>query len=396
MQNNPLTPVQKTALVIESAPTENPQRQQRIDEQADQLIDQLWDIEPRDLRKQQQETRALGSLAQSLQASIARKSAMLKQPMARLMEDAEDGGEVATALIKLEDTIAKINPNQFDFDMSWFRRLLGKLPGVGSTLRSWIVKYQLVDSVVQNIINDLKAGRDQLRRDNITLSDDQLEMRELTFQLQDYIQFGQQVDARLVQRLETDTQLDDKRRKFLEEEILFTLRQRILDLQNQLAVNQQGVLTTEVIIRNNKELMRGVERSLNVTVTALQTAASLTLALSNQKRVLSGVQAITSTTNDMIAQTAEKLKTQGAEIQKQAASSQLDLDTLKRAFSDVEAALNDISTFRQEALPQMAQSVLELDELNGKMEDAINQMEQAGEQGEALLLDLHSEPSAQA
>jgi len=38
------------------------------------------------------------------------------------------------------------------------------------------------------------------------------------------------------------------------------LRQRIQDLQQQLAVNQQGVLAVELIIRNNKELMKGVDK----------------------------------------------------------------------------------------------------------------------------------------
>src|SRR5690606_42135790 len=51
---------------------------------------------------------------------------------------------------------------------------------------------------------------------------------------------------------------DDSRRSFMEEELLFPLRQRILDLQQQLAVSQQGILALEVVIRNNRELIRGV------------------------------------------------------------------------------------------------------------------------------------------
>ncbi len=40
----------------------------------------------------------------------------------------------------------------------------------------------------------------------------------------------------------------------------------------------------------------------------------------------------------MIAQTAEKLKIQGVEIHKQASSAQLDMDVLKKAFSDIQDA----------------------------------------------------------
>lgn len=387
MSNQALTTVHKSDVQIDTAPVQSAARQQTLSHQAERLVARLWAVEARDLRRQRDEAQAMGHLGASVLNDIAAKSAMLKQPLARLMEDAEDGGDVARNLLKLESTVTEINPNQFDFNMSWFRRALSKLPGVGSSLSVWIAKYQSVDGIVQNIIKDLHAGRDQLRRDNITLADDQLEMRELTFRLQDYIALGREVDDTLSQRLATEADMGAERRRFLEEEVLYALRQRMLDLQNRLAVNQQGVLTTEVIIRNNKELMRGVDRALSVTVTALQTAASLSLALSNQQRVLRGVQAVTQATNDMIAQTAEKLKTQGAEIQRQASSSQLDLDGLKRAFGDVQQALNDISNFRREALPQMAQSVLELDELSDTMEQAIVRMENTGGDPLEVLLD---------
>jgi uncharacterized protein YaaN involved in tellurite resistance len=144
-----------------------------------------------------------------------------------------------------------------------------------------------------------------------------------------------------------------------------------------LAVNQQGVLSTEVIIRNNQELIRGVDRAVNVTVTALSTASTLALALQAQKKVLKGVQAVTQTTNDLIAETANTLKTQGVAIQKQATETQLDIDTLKRAFSDVQAALDDISQFRRNALPKMAHSIIEMNGLTEKMEGSVRKMEGA-------------------
>ena len=56
---------------------------------------------------------------------------------------------------------------------------------------------------------------------------------------------------------------DPENVKFVTEEVLFPLRQRIMDMQQMIVVNQQGVMATEVVIRNNKELMRGVERARN-------------------------------------------------------------------------------------------------------------------------------------
>jgi uncharacterized protein YaaN involved in tellurite resistance len=188
--------------------------------------------------------------------------------------------------------------------------------------------------------------------------------------------------------LEQEIPSDDARYNFIQDELLFPLRQRVIDLQQQLAVNQQGIIAIELIIRNNKELIRGVNRAVNVTVNALNVAVTVALALANQKIVLNKVEAVNATTNDLIADTARKLRQQGAEIHKQAASSQLDISVLKQAFTDVNAALSDISRFRQEALPKMANSILEMDKLTKDTEESITRLERGTEVSPAMYLEL--------
>ena len=120
----------------------------------------------------------------------------------------------------------------------------------------------------------------------------------------------------------------------------------------------------------------------------MQTAATLAVALQHQKQVLRGVQAVTDTTNDLLVSTSEQLKTQGVEIQKQAAGTTLDVGKLKIAFKNVEGALEDISTFRREALPQMAQSIIEMETLTSTMEDSIVKMEKGTEIKNELVIEL--------
>lgn len=142
-------------------------------------------------------------------------------------------------------------------------------------------------------------------------------------------------------------------------------------LQQQLAVNQHGVITAEALIQNNKELIRGVDRSLNVTVVAFQTASTLSIALEHQKKVLRGVQAISDTTNDLLLQTSEKLRTQGVSIQQQAANTAIDTNVLKQAFENVDMALQEVNEFRIKALPQLSKSINEMTTINQKMTDSI-------------------------
>jgi uncharacterized protein YaaN involved in tellurite resistance len=320
---------------------------------------------------------AIEGMGINLQKEAARRSAMLNQPIRQMMKSGEEGGEVASSLIDLKMQVEDLDPAHFDLNAGWASRIAGYLPGIGTPLKRYFSRYENASTSIDAIINSLKSGQEQLKRDNITLAEDQKSMRALTVKLEQAIKLGQLIDQQLQDKLNTEILAEDPRHKFIGEELLFPLRQRIQDLQQQLLVSQQGFLTIEMIIRNNKELIRGVNRALNVTISALQVAVTLAFALANQKIVLEKVQAITATTDKLIGGTAERLKTQGAEIHKQASSTQLSIDVLKQAFSDIRAALEDVSRYRQDALPKMAQSILEMDRMSREADEQIRKVENA-------------------
>ncbi|MCI5147352.1 MAG: toxic anion resistance protein, partial [Candidatus Electrothrix sp. AR3] len=292
------------------------------------------------------------------------------------------------SLVELNVQVDELDPGKFDFEAGWFARLLGRLPGIGSPLQKYFIKFERADTVIDAIVRSLEEGKSQLNRDTMTLTEDQKVMRGFTYRLEKTIKLGMLIDHRLNYALEREVEPGDAKVSFIQEELLFPLRQRIQDLQQQLAVNQQGVLAIELIVRNNKELIKGVDRSINVTVNMLTVAVTVALALANQKIVLDKIEAINKTTNRLIEETASRLKTQGAAIQKQAASTQLSIESLSRAFADIHAALDDIATFRKEALPAMAENILAMDEMTAAAEKQIKQQEQGNQAAPSIDLDF--------
>ncbi len=357
--------------MIGTGPDVDPELEKKAQEFADMLVN----LDSGDLTSQDDAKAAVETMGRGLQREAAHRSAMLKQPIRDLSRQTEDGGPVANALIDLKMKVEELDPSRFDFSAGWFTRLLGMIPGIGTPIKRYFTKYESAETVIDAIIRSLELGGEQLKRDNITLSEDQRAMLELTIKLQRQIELARLLDQKLQYKLDREIQEDDKR-KFVEEELLFPLRQRIIDLQQQLAVNQQGVLSMAIIVGNNKELVRGVARALDVTVSALQVAVTVALALAHQKIVLDKITALNVTTSSLIAGTAEKLKTQGTAIHKQASQAGLDMEALKSAFADINAAMDEISRYRREALPQMAQSILEFDKLATEGEAAIEKMEQ--------------------
>lgn len=359
-----------------------------LDRRAEEAVARLMGANPEDVEKRTEARDSVETLGVELQKKAAAQSEMLKRPLADLSRRGEEGGPVAKAIIDLKLQVEELDPGKLDLQPGWFSRALGKLPGVGSPLKRYFTKFESSQTVIAAIIRSLEQGRDQLARDNVTLSEDQKRMLEMGQRMDRAVQLARLIDQKLQYKLDRELDPADPRHKFVAEELLFPLRQRILDLQQQLAVNQQGVLAMELVMRNNKELIRGVNRSLNVTVGALQTAVTVALALENQKITLDRMDAINQATSSLIAGTASRLKTQGVEIQKRASGTALDLNSLKAAFNDLRTATDDLSDFRQKALPQMASAVLELDQLSARAKRDVDRIEQGKAERPRLGADL--------
>lgn len=346
-------------------------------DKADKFVDVLVDFSDEDVEKNDERKEAVENMGLDLQRKFARtsKSMMLKEPVKKLFEHPKDGGGVANALIDLKMQVEGLDPGKLDFKAGCVTRLMRKIPFVGDPLQRYFSQYESAQTIIDAIIRSLENGREQLNRDNNILREDQKEMREITIKLEKTIYFGRILDQRLGEKLQ-NFETEDPKYKFIQDELLFPLRQRIGDLLQQLTVNQQGVVAIEIIIRNNKELVRGVNRAINVTVTALEIAVAVALALNHQKIVLDQINILNTTTNFLIVSTAKRLKTQGVEVHKMASSSQLDMDTLIAAFKDVKGTIDDISKFRQEALPQMAEAILAMNENTKLLGDEIEKIEE--------------------
>lgn len=344
----------------------------KLQEMAQTNVSEIMAIDLDSFEKKRPILQSIESFGMSTMRNSTNKNALLKAQIGTLAKGGEEGGAVAQGLVALQTQIKDLDPSLVDFTKTG---LLGKL---FNPMRAYFAKYQRADDVIADIIESLTKGREILKNDNITLGIEQQSLRELTKKLQQEIQLGILMDEAIeVQVNQAITNGEDAEKiKFVNEEVLFPLRQRVMDMQQMIVVNQQGILAMEVIMRNNKELMRGVDRAKNVTVSALKTAVTVASALYNQKIVLKKIELLNETTNTLIQGTSKMLKEQGVEIQKQAMESSISTDTMKQAFSDVIESLESISVYKLEALPKMRETISQFREIADIGENQIKKLEQ--------------------
>ena len=285
-----------------------------------------------------------------------------------------ENGEVAQTLAELTLKMKDLDPSHLDFAKK------GVLGNIFNPVRAYFEKYKTADAEIATIIDSLNKGKKSLQNDNVTLELEEKSMRETTKKMQTNIELGLKLDNCLSTGIEQARieGADEEKIRFIEEEILYPLRQRIEDFQQVQVVSQQGIIAMEVLRRNNKELIRSVDRANNVTVTALRTAVTVAGALYNQKIVIEKVDALNKTTNHMIDSTAKMLRQQGVAVHEQANNSTLNADVLKSAFEETFAALDDISNYKREALPRMKQTIEDFKQIAEVGEQRISEMERGG------------------
>ena len=344
-----------------------------IQKQAEQNAIEIMALDLDKIDEKRKLLRSIDDFAMESLQNSARKNSLLQTTVGNLAKGGEDGGVVSNSLADLHREIKDLDPSFLDFTKE------GVLGKVFNPVRRYFQKYEKADGVIKDIIVSLDKGKATLKNDNTTLDLEEENLREMTKKLNKELALGAAMDEEVTRQIELAKQRDEDEEKiqFVTEEILFPLRQRIMDMQQMVVVNHQGIVAMEVIKRNNKELIRGVDRAKTVTVTALRTAVMVASALYNQKIVLKKIELLNETTSNLITSTSKMLKEQGAAIHKQATESTISPEVLKQAFSDAISALEDISTFKQQALPRMQQTISQFKEMVETGEKEIARLERS-------------------
>ena len=350
------------------------EREATVDEAAKQKVEEIMGTDITVFEDRKNISAAFQEFGADVIRKTEAKNGILSKRMVEFSRGSAETGEVAKGLAELSAQMKTLDPSAVNFEE---KGLFGK---IANPVKRYFDKYKTADAEIADIVKSLDSGKKMLQNDNVTLELEEQELFGLSKQLNEKVAMGNALDQYLTNAIDNKRAEggDEAKVQFVEEEILFPLRQRIMDFQQLQVVSQQGVVALDVIRRNNNELVRAVERAKTVTVSSLRTAVTVAGALYNQKLVLEKVNLLNQSTNNMIAATSNMLKTQGVEIQKNASEAMISTETLRKSFADTLQALDDISSYKLEALPRMRQTIEEFRQLADEGTKKLDQMEEAG------------------
>jgi uncharacterized protein YaaN involved in tellurite resistance len=309
---------------------------------------------------------------------------MLRMPVKALNEGSlSQGSKVGKTLLDLRRTVEDLDPSQ----ATGAKRILGMIP-FGDKVTDYFRKYQSAQTQLNGILHSLRNGQDELQRDNVALTMEKTNLWAAMGRLNQYVYISERLDAKLSARIAELQVGDPDTAKALNQDVLFYVRQKHQDLLTQLAVSIQSYLAIDIIIKNNIELIKGVDRASTTTISALRTAVIVAQALGNQKLVLDQIAALNTTTSGMIERTSEMLKDNSAQIQEQAASSSIGVEQLQAAFANIYATMDSIDEFKVKALDTMATTIGVLENEVEKSKEYVARVRQQDQRQASGQLDL--------
>ena len=349
-------------------------------------------IHPDLFKKQIQEITELGN-KEIIEATQLSNGLMDLSLNSMMKSDSQVNQEIANGIVELRQIADQLNPISSGIDFSQGaagtikgKKLFGIIPlpaKAANEIQKYFLKYETGQESINRILTSLENGKNKLVENNYALLMEKNKSWNVMLSLRNNIYYAHTVVSKIHEKVgqaKRENKINQAIEKVVTEDILFPLEQKIMDMETQLAISVNGYISYDLIIKVNNELINGVNRSQTSTLSALKNAVTIANALYQQKIVLDAIQGLKTTTESLILASSQMLKTQGAQIFKDAASSTIDPKVLQENFNNLIATTEMVNTYRSEAVQKLQQERQLLSDLNSKaigLSDKVRQQQSA-------------------
>lgn len=328
-------------------------------------MDKDVDLVVSDIMKADLHSQRLKDIVASIETmgqDVARRNAaahkrLLDRPLRYLKGEASDPTlKVLEQLDSLRGMAIKLNPKESQGYKN--NRFLGfSLPfNLGKKADNVMQNFRNSQDQLNDISENLRAGREELEADNIAMEDERTEQFARLSEHEQNAYIAASLYVKLKKRVETIRTTEPLRASAIEHELMYPLGQKRLDFLQDMAVAMNSYMSYQTIIMNNRELIRGVNRALSTTMQALTDAVIQSQMLDRQERTQASLQALNQTASDIILANAHRNEIQGLAIAKASSQATLDVKALSETMESIVRTVEGIQNHRKASLEVMEQN----------------------------------------
>lgn len=310
----------------------------KVNSKTNEMADEIVSSDVSNLIKRREVVKRIDNFGKQTLDLAMQRSKNLSSTISTMTQTSSNN-ELDKNLEKLEKELRTIDPTNVDFSV-----ITKGLNKFFSPITKYFKKFEQEESNIEEIITSLNTGRNILSNDNITMELEIDKINETIRMLNAEYENGTIVKKKIeevIEKAKLDCE-DANKIAFYEEEVLIPLEKKLYDIKEIILVNEQSAMAMEIIRKNNKELIRNVDRIKNVTLVAVNTAVAVAKSLYNQKIVLKKIDALNSATEKNITNTGRKLNEKATSISKEIEIKSATIDGLKNAFENAFAEIKNV------------------------------------------------------
>ena len=305
-------------------------------------------------------------MAEAKEIALSSNNLMNRQLKELDNSSVKENKKVVKSLMDMENKIVELNPAKAG--INWDDPLRGgrifgiKLPFIGDKLQKYIQKTRDASQYIEMVNKELDEGSQIIRESIGEIDLEKQKNLEITMRSNEYLYLNSAIVKKVESRM-IENKLNDKEKELVTEVILYPLEQKKSDLNTQIHVAITSYYGLDVIQKNNKELLRGVQRCQMVALPALNTSITMASALADQKNVHDTVGAINQTAEEMLNNVSTMVSSQSQQIQKSAQSETIKRKSIMDNYKKIEDALKKTSEYRLQAHAALKKDNEKMEEL---------------------------------
>lgn len=289
--------------------------------------------------------------------------------------------ELGSASKSLNSIVAAIKG--FDVDSldpsrqpGFFEKLFGKAKPVAEFLE----KYEDVRKQINTITDDLETHKTQLLTDIISLEKLYEANLEYFHKLELYITAGEEKLKQLNESILPDMASNAEANAdnmILAQELRDMrsarddLDRRVHDLRLTRQVAMQSLPSIRLVQENDKSLISKINSTLINTVPLWKNQLAQAVTIFRMNDAAESVKSATDLTNELLESNAENLRTGNAQVRKQIERGVFDIESVRKANNDLIATINDSLQIAEEGRVARDKAVIELQEMETDLHDAM-------------------------
>lgn len=244
-------------------------------------------------------------------------------------------------------------------------------------LKSFVVKYESVASVISEVRNKLEQAEYQLRKD-IKVSETYLENnKEYIMELDKYILAAKlrleeehaALDA-IKLNLDTSDMLAVQEVAMRESE-LSNFERKVHNMEIQRTIAIQNIPQLLILKQGDAVLVEKIDDSINSAIPLWESQMVIAINTMRQQAGVKIQKSVTDTTNKLLVQNSEALKQSAIGVAKELERDIVDIDTLKKSNENLIETLREIKTIRANGIKERDQTIAELKSIQSRLNQAM-------------------------